>query len=125
MNDEPTIRIPVGIGTRLDGGPFYDAEVTDAGSGELYIETSEGQGSWEDARDVEESLSTAIRNGEPLLLDGTEPEQADAHVEVPAEDAYIIHTFDGIQHPLRGPESVRMIQDYINQYGAKLRHRHR
>lgn len=124
MNDENlTVHIPVGIDSWFDGGPFDNAIVTDVrdDGAELYVEpqqNDEADGRWLDVEDIETDISDEVNSGQPVRVSGAYPEDAAARLSLPASDLYEVFTHDDISHPLKGPESVRMIQRYIDQYGA-------
>ena len=116
-----TVRIPIGEGTDLDGGPYFAAEVTAVTEGGLAVTDQEGNTRLESADDIEDHLSEEISRDEPVTVSGVTRDDAVATITLPLRAGFMVDLYGGRVYAVeevedRGEWSA--VQDCIYQYGA-------
>lgn len=74
-----TVQIHLGEGATLDGGPFFNCEVTDVEHtgdvSRVVIEDQNGVGDKWELNEIEDALTDELESGEPINVSGIHPKQ--------------------------------------------------
>lgn len=127
-----TIDVPIGIGARLDGGPFDNAVVQGIPESDvvaLVDETPDDVLSFAPLADVEADVASEIGSGEPVTVStgSVDPDDRAGLITVPVPDGYyvVVETggnpsgYDGSLLARRGPLRSQ-VESALGRHGGRI-----